>query len=59
MRNEMVAWLGAGLCVVLGVAVAPFAGGSLFVPLAIGIALGLMVLDMRRRREADNLSGMP
>lgn len=40
----------AGICVVFGLIVAPAAAGSVWVPVLIGLALIVMLVQARRRR---------
>jgi hypothetical protein len=40
----------AGICLVLGLIVAPAAAGSVWVPVLIGLALIVMLMQARRRR---------
>jgi hypothetical protein len=40
----------AGICLVLGLIVAPAAAGSVWVPVLIGLALIVMLVQARRRR---------
>lgn len=49
---ENFAWVMAVAAIILGVVIAPLNGGSTLVPVAIGIALGLMARDMGLKRVA-------
>lgn len=49
---EIATWIVAAICVALGVIIAPSNGGSSFIPIAIGVALGFMANDIRKKREA-------
>ncbi|MFJ3379300.1 hypothetical protein ACIPJ2_02730 [Curtobacterium sp. NPDC090217] len=48
--SEIVIAACAGICVVLGLVVAPIASGSVWIPLLIGAALIAMLVRMRRQR---------
>lgn len=52
--QELVIWLIAAICLVLGIVVAPIADGNTLLPLIIGVALGVMAHDLRRRRLAGD-----
>lgn len=52
--RESVMWVLAAFCIVLGLVIAPSAGGSTMVPLIIGVAIGVMVYNLRRRRLAHH-----
>lgn len=48
--SEIVIAACAGICVVLGLIVAPIASGSVWIPLLIGAALVAMLVRMHRQR---------
>ena len=41
----------AAICLVLGVVVAPAASGSVWIPVLIGLALVVMLVQVRRQRS--------
>jgi Flp pilus assembly protein TadB len=49
--SDIVIAVCAGICVALGVVVAPAASGSVWIPVLIGIALIVMLVRARRQRS--------
>ncbi|MCP1504264.1 Flp pilus assembly protein TadB [Curtobacterium herbarum] len=49
--SDIVIAVCAGTCLVLGVVVAPAASGSVWIPVLIGLALMVMLVQVRRQRS--------
>ena len=49
--SDIVIAVCAGICLVLGVVVAPAVSGSVWIPVLIGLALMVMLVQVRRQRS--------
>lgn len=49
--SDVVIAVCVGICLVLGVVVAPAASGSVWIPVLIGLALMVMLVQVRRQRS--------